>query len=156
MKGFVDIQNNGWMGTGFSEQGLTLKRVKEITLELIARGTIAFCPTMVTTKKEICRENLGVIAQAMKDPEIGAHLLGIHLEGPFISPLPGAVGAHPKDHVLEPDINTFNQFQEWAQGNIKIITVAPEQPGCLELIRDRKSTRLNSSHTDISRMPSSA
>jgi N-acetylglucosamine-6-phosphate deacetylase len=135
MNGFVDIQNNGWMGTDFSEGSLTVERVKEITRDLVARGTIGYCPTVITSPTEVCKHTLSTIAEAMLDPGVGGHILGIHIEGPFISPEPGARGAHPLDCVLDPDIETFDRLQEWAQGNIKIMTVAPERPGCVELIR---------------------
>ena len=133
--GFVDIQNNGWMGTDFSGAGLTVERVKEITLDLVSKGTIAYCPTVITGDPNVYKESFRVISEVMKDPDIGGHILGIHLEGPFISPVPGAVGAHPKEFVLDPDPNMFDQFQEWADGNIKILTVAPERPGCEALIK---------------------
>lgn len=134
-RGFVDIQNNGWMSTDFAQPGLTLERVKEITRDLVSRGTIGYCPTLITGSPDVYKQNFATIARAMKDPEVGPHILGIHLEGPFISPEPGAVGAHPKEYVLAPDIATFDRFQEWAGGNIRILTVAPERPGCEELIR---------------------
>ena len=135
INGFVDIQNNGWMGTDFSEKGLSADRVKEVTRDLVSKGTIAYCPTVITTAPETYEGNLRAIVEAKKDPEIGGHILGIHLEGPFLSPEPGAIGAHPREHIRNPDIAVFDQFQEWAQGNVKILTVAPEQPGCEELIR---------------------
>ena len=134
-KGFVDIQNNGWMGTDFAQAGLTVEQVNKITRDLVARGTVGYCPTVITTSLENYQHNLGVIAQAIKDPELGAHILGIHLEGPFISPEPGAVGAHPKEYVVAPSPKMFDQFQEWADGNVRILTVAPERPGAEELIR---------------------
>ena len=133
--GFVDVQNNGWMGTDFAQPGLTVERVVQITRELVERGTVAYCPTLITSAPEVYRENLGVIARAMKDPRVGRHILGVHLEGPFISPLPGAVGAHPRKYVQDPSIETFEKLQQYAEGNVRILTVAPERPGCVELIR---------------------
>ncbi|MBN2300981.1 MAG: hypothetical protein JXN60_00560, partial [Lentisphaerae bacterium] len=91
INGFVDLQNNGWMNTDFSEAGLTCERFKEITLDLVSKGTIAYCPTLITGDPEIYKKNFSVIAEAIKDPNIGSHILGIHLEGPFISPESGAV-----------------------------------------------------------------
>jgi N-acetylglucosamine-6-phosphate deacetylase len=123
------------MGTDFSAPGLTAETVERITRDLLSRGTLAYCPTLITSDPENYRTNFREVVKAMKDPEIGRHILGIHLEGPFISPEPGAVGAHPRQHVLEPDVKTFDRFQEWAGGNIRILTVAPERPGCEELIR---------------------
>ena len=134
-RGFIDIQNNGWMETDFSQPGLTLERVKEITRELVSKGTIAYCPTIITGNHETYKKNMAIIAKAMKDKEVGYHILGIHLEGPFISPEFGAVGAHPREYVIDPDPTIFDKFQEWAEGNIKILTVAPERPGCEKLIR---------------------
>lgn len=134
-KGFVDLQNNGWMGTDFTEPGLTVERIKEITRDFVSRGTIAYCPTIYTGRTEVYKKNFRVIAEAMNDTEIGGRILGIHLEGPFISAESGAVGAQPKELVLKPDVQAFDQFQEWAEGNIKILTVAPELPGCEAVIR---------------------
>jgi N-acetylglucosamine-6-phosphate deacetylase len=134
-KGFIDVQNNGWMGTSFTEPGLTLARVRDITLDLLSRGTLAYCPTVITGDPAVYKDNLRVLAEAMKDPEIGPHLLGIHLEGPFISTEPGAVGAHPKAYVQNPDVRAFEQYQQWAGGGIRILTLAPERPGADALIR---------------------
>ncbi len=134
-KGFIDVQFNGWMGTDFTAPGLTLARVREITLELLSRGTLAYCPTVITGDPEVYKDNLRVLAEAMKDPEIGPHLLGIHLEGPFLSPEPGAVGAHPKAYIQDPDVRAFEQYQQWAGGGIRILTLAPERPHAEALIR---------------------
>lgn len=133
--GFVDLQVNGWMGTDFAAAGLTVDRVKAITRELVARGTIAYCPTLTTANPELYRANLAVIAEVKRDPAVGGHILGVHMEGPFISPRPGAIGAHSQQYVVDPDPDAFDQFQAWADGNIKIMTLAPEQPGALKLIR---------------------
>ncbi len=135
MNGFVDLQVNGWRGIDFSAPGLTLDQVREITRELTGRGTIAYCPTLITAAPAAYEANFPVIAQAMADDELAPHILGIHLEGPFISPEPGAVGAHPKEHVLPPSIEAFDQFQDWADGHIRLLTVAPGTPGCVDLIR---------------------
>lgn len=59
---------------------------------------------------------------------------GIHLEGPFISCVDGAVGAHPKVHVREPAIDHFKRLQDLAGGHIRLLTLAPEGAGVLGLI----------------------
>lgn len=135
IKGFVDLQANGFMGVDFSAPGLTVAQVENVTLGLVSRGTVAYYPTVITTGQEVYKENLGVIAGAMRDPEWGGHILGIHMEGPFISPEDGAVGAHPKGYIRDPNITLFEQFQNWAGGLIDILTLAPEMPGALDLIR---------------------
>ncbi len=135
LNGFVDLQVNGWMGTDFMDPGLTLEKVREITMALAARGTTAYCPTLVTGAPENYERNLCLLSEACSDPELGRHIPGIHLEGPFISPEPGAVGAHPRQFVLDPDIDLFDRMLEWAGGKVKIITLAPERPGATKLIR---------------------
>lgn len=133
--GFVDIQFNGWMGTSFTAKNLTPENVLSVTRDMIAKGTIAYCPTVITGAEEDYRTNFAAIATAMKDPELGRHILGIHLEGPFISPVDGARGAHALKHVRTPDCDTLDRFQEWADGAIRVLTVAPEVDGAMELIR---------------------
>ena len=133
--GFVDIQFNGWMGTDFTADRLTAEQVLEITGQIMRLGTIAYCPTVITGPEEDYRTNLAAIAHAMHDRDLGRHILGIHLEGPFISPEDGARGAHPKAHVRVPDPERLDRYQDWADGAICLLTVAPEVPGAEALIR---------------------
>ncbi|MDD5677247.1 MAG: N-acetylglucosamine-6-phosphate deacetylase [Kiritimatiellae bacterium] len=133
--GFVDIQQNGYIGVHFSSMELTLEKVRKVTRYLAKSGTTAYCPTVVTGPMEMFRRNLPILAAAMHDKELKPHLLGIHMEGPFISPVEGARGAHPPQHIIKPDVDTFKRFQEWAEGQIVILTVAPEVKGALPLIR---------------------
>ncbi len=135
LNGFVDLQVNGWMGTDFMGPNLSIGKIREITRALVARGTAAFCPTFVTGAPEMYNRNLRLFAEAASDKELKGHILGLHLEGPFISPEPGAVGAHPRQFVLEPDIDLFDRMLEWSEGNVKILTLAPERPGAEKLIR---------------------
>ncbi|MHB1191232.1 MAG: N-acetylglucosamine-6-phosphate deacetylase [Armatimonadota bacterium] len=133
--GFIDIQVNGLLGGDFSQPGLSLGDVREVTARLAERGTIAYCPTICSGSLAMYEENLGVFAEAMEDSELSGHLLGVHLEGPFISPEPGAVGAHEKEYIREPSIEDFDRLWKWSGGKIAILTLAPELPGAEELIR---------------------
>ncbi len=138
--GFVDIQVNGILGTDFGADGLTLEAAREAARELVRRGTVLFCPTVVTAAEETYRSVLPVLADLMDDPEVGGHVAGIHLEGPFISPVPGPRGAHQERFVQPPSITLFDRMMEWARGRISILTLAPEMPGAVDLIR-RASAR---------------
>lgn len=132
--GFVDLQVNGWQGIDFSTPGLTLDNVRAVVRALTAEGTAAFCPTLVTGPESMYRENLAVLADAMEDSFLSRHLLGIHMEGPFISPALGARGAHPVEHIVPPSFEQFQRLQEYARGHIAMLTVAPDQPGVIKLI----------------------
>lgn len=133
--GFIDIQINGFKGINFSSPDLTLDQVRTTTLELAKAGTAAYCPTLVTSSLADYRHTLPILAQAMRDKELKPHILGIHMEGPFISPLEGARGAHPPQHIVKPDVDTFKRFQEWAEGQIVLMTLAPEVEGAMNLIK---------------------
>jgi N-acetylglucosamine-6-phosphate deacetylase len=140
LAGFIDLQVNGFLGTDFSAPGLTLEAVARITEALRKRGTAAYCPTVITSDQEIYRKNLPILARAMEEPEIGDSLLGIHLEGPFISPLDGARGAHPESATRLPDIEFYDLLRDWAGDRIALVTLAPELPGSEHLIRHIRKT----------------
>lgn len=97
-------------------------------------GTTRALPTIVTTDWNTYETNLPLLAKAIR----GRHknrLLGFHLEGPFLSPDGCAIGAHPKHCVRLPSVDDFRQLDEWADGTILMITLAPELAGAEELIR---------------------
>ena len=147
--GFIDIQLNGFKGVNFSAPDLTLDQVRMATRELVKAGTTAYCPTVVTSSLDNFKHSLPILAQAMLDPELKPHLLGIHMEGPFISPIVGARGAHPPENIIKPDVDTFKRFQEWAEGNVVLLTLAPETEGAMALIRyaSENGTVVSMGHT---------
>ncbi len=133
--GFVDLQVNGYKGITFTSSKLTLDEIRKVTAELRAVGTIAYCPTICTNSRQVYEHTLPLFAKAMKDVELAQHILGLHLEGPFISSMEGARGAHPPEHVIKPDIELLKHFQDLAEGNIVILTVAPESEGAIPFIK---------------------
>jgi len=140
LSGFVDLQVNGYAGIDFSSPGLTLSEVEMTARVLYQHGTLAFCPTVISSSMEIYRQALPVLAEAIQNQPLpgagqGSLLAGIHLEGPFISPEEGAVGAHPRQHVRGPSVTLFDELYALAGGQIALLTLAPELPGALELIR---------------------
>lgn len=134
--GYVDLQVNGFCGIDFSAPGLTVAQVHAVAVELGRRGTAAFCPTVITSPMEVYEANLPVIAAAMDDPGEGAKMVGFHIEGPFISPLDGARGAHTRAYVQPPNLEVFDRIWALTGGRISLLTLAPEIPGALELIRE--------------------
>lgn len=126
-----DIQVNGWGGADYSSADLTKEKIIRSADLLERAGTEKFLPTVITSSPETYRVALPLLGAACgKD----ARLPGIHLEGPFISPEDGAVGAHPKPHVRKPSIDEFRRLQDLAQGHVRLVTLAPEQPGATALI----------------------
>ncbi len=133
--GFIDLQVNGFLGVSFSESDLTEAEFIRVSKELLKRGTAAFLPTVITSSEESYKHSLPILAKAMQAPELNGRALGIHAEGPFLSDKPGAVGAHNPDWVKAPSIEFFKKMQKWADGQIKMLTIAAENEGAAELTK---------------------
>lgn len=134
--GFVDLQVNGFVGVDFSSESLTEESFLHAGHALLARGTAAFLPTLITNSEARLHRNLALITGALKkDATLSRHILGIHLEGPFISKEPGAVGAHDPLSVHAPDIDCFERLLGWSEGRLKLLTLAAELAGADALAR---------------------
>jgi N-acetylglucosamine-6-phosphate deacetylase len=108
---------------------------------------------MTASEREICYSAAGIahyiFATAASPPrELGAEILGIHFEGPFINP--ARRGVHPAESIVAPSTEVFSRFLEQARGTGQILTLAPELPGALELIAVARNAGLVASlgHTD--------
>lgn len=146
---FVDLQVNGYLGVDFSSPRLVLDEILRVTKALSDAGTRAYCPTIITSDLETYRRNLPILAAAMETPGVKGSLLGIHLEGPYLSPREGARGAHAPGKMRRPSNDEFDRFQEWASGRISLLTLAPELDGAISLIshiRRHYSTRVSLGH----------
>ncbi|NQT19133.1 MAG: amidohydrolase family protein, partial [Planctomycetes bacterium] len=133
--GFVDLQVNGFLGVDFSAPDLTEPDFIRACRELLGRGTAAFLPTVITSPMEAYEHNLPMMADVLDRPEFAGRLPGLHLEGPFVSPEPGAVGAHNPEWAQPPSAKLFDQLCELAGGKIKLLTLAADVPGAAELTR---------------------
>jgi len=102
---------------------------------LVECGTVAYCPTVIASPSTVYQKNLPLIAQVMEKPDLAPHILGIHLEGPFISPERGFRGAHNKKYIVSPNIKRYEELQKLAGGKIAILTLAPEIKGAMNLIK---------------------
>lgn len=133
--GFVDLQVNGFTGVDFSSPELMEEQFTRACRALLAKGTTAFLATIITSPVEVYRRNLPLIAAAMRRDEFQGRLLGVHVEGPFISREPGAVGAHNPTYVRDPDVALLRQLNEWASGSIRLLTLAAELEGSDKVTR---------------------
>ena len=133
--GFIDLQLNGYGGIDFNDTATTTEQITELTQRLWRTGVTSFCPTIVTESAEHISTCLAKIIHAAEEsPEFASAFIGIHLEGPFISPEDGPRGAHPRQHVCPPNWDQFQGWQEAAHGQIRLLTLSPEWPESLEFI----------------------
>jgi N-acetylglucosamine-6-phosphate deacetylase len=141
--GLVDIQVNGYHGRNFCTPDVTVRDVVAITEDLMQAGVTAFCPTVTTASFESLVASMRAIAEACDTNDtVRDRVLSIHVEGPYISSEDGPRGAHPLQHVRNPDWDEFAKLQVAAGGRIGMITVAPELPGALEFIEKAASARV--------------
>lgn len=133
---WVDLQINGYGGVDFNAPGLTVEQVIAVTDRLECDGTRGYLPTIVTGNPETTVETLRVIAAARKrSARCERNILGVHLEGPFISSELGAVGTHPIEWVAKPSRDLFDRFQDAGNGLVRLVTVAAEVPGMPEFVK---------------------
>jgi len=147
---WVDIHIHGCAGHDVMEA--TPQALDAIGSYLATRGVGAYLPTTVTSPRdETLRSLAGLateISRLRQTTPTGATPLGIHLEGPFLS--------HPKrgvhtDSLLEaPSILLFERFWQASEGNIRLMTIAPELPGAPELIAHatKLGVRCSMGHSD--------
>jgi N-acetylglucosamine-6-phosphate deacetylase len=132
LPGFIDLQVNG--SHGIDVMNASADGIIEISRKLAHEGTTAWLPTAVTSPIDHIEKVHRAIGDALErqqhDDRAGARTLGMHLEGPFISPM--RLGAHPKLN-LEPRGEAFERVM--ALEHLKLVTLAPELPEALEAIR---------------------
>ena len=145
MPGFIDTHIHGFKGHG--TDNCTTEGILQMSKDLAQYGVTAFNPTMYSTSTEDMIKNIKAIVAAMGKEE-GAKIMGIHLEGPFISP--EKLGVQRPETVKLPDIQLFDSLWEAAQGHIVNMTVAPELKGMRELALHciEKGVILQAGHTN--------
>jgi N-acetylglucosamine-6-phosphate deacetylase len=131
--GLVDLQVNGYNGVDFSGDSLTEEGFARACRQLLDAGTTAFLPTLITSPAEIYERNLPIIARVLAQEEFRGRVLGIHLEGPFISTEDGARGAHSAQWVRKPDVAYLQELIRLANRTIRLVTIAADQDGAEEL-----------------------
>ena len=123
----VDAQVNGYAGVDVLSAGPD--ELDTLGKALLRDGVAAYQPTLITSPEADLLAALARIAEAQERTE-GARIVGVHLEGPFLSPK--RPGTHPVEHLRDPDPALLERLL--AAGPVRTVTLAPELPGALELI----------------------
>lgn len=148
--GLVDIHIHGAGGHDVMEA--TPEALEAITSTVARHGTTALVATTVTADPErTCRSLEGIARYIVSDQNRApgrAEILGIHLEGPFINR--ARPGVHPPEDIAAPAAETLERFLKAAGGYARILTLAPELPGALELVDLARNRGLDVAmgHTD--------
>ncbi len=133
--GFVDIHLHG--AGGHDVMSSTEEALTTIASTVARHGTTSLVATTVTAPPDETRRSLEGISRCILSPanrtaDATAEIIGIHLEGPFISPT--RRGVHPAGAIANPSVTLLDRYLEAAAGTVKILTLAPEIPGAMELV----------------------
>ncbi|WP_052704066.1 N-acetylglucosamine-6-phosphate deacetylase [Vibrio nigripulchritudo] len=138
--GLVDIQVNGFSGLDFNSFGVTPEALDNALFEMLKSGVTKCLPTLISADEEKLYQLLKKLDEAVGKSALGPDMvLGYHIEGPFLSPKEGFVGAHPEKAMISGSISVVKKLQSLVAKPIKLMTVAPEIEGVLELISYLKS-----------------
>ena len=142
--GFVDAHINGIAGVDFmtADAGGHAHAAEA----LAAAGVVAYQPTLVSARPEAYDGPLASARVAMEEPSGGARILGVHLEGPFLSQ--EWPGAHDPANLLEPDAELADRLCD--AGPVTMMTLAPELEGSLDLVERlvRRGVLVSVGHSD--------
>lgn len=151
--GFVDVHIHGAGGHDVMEGNA--RALDRIASTVARHGTTSMVATTVTAPTQDTCHSLEGIARYIRKHEgltgearPAAEILGIHLEGPFISK--AKRGVHPPDALAKPSVETLKKLLAAADGLVKIVTVAPELPGAIEVIEAAVEAKIVAAmgHTD--------
>src|SRR5271157_39576 len=143
---YFDIHIHGSAGHDVMEG--TPKAFSTIGKFLAEHGVGAYLATTVTAPMDATLKSLAGMAALIGRDIDGARPLGIHIEGPFLSP--HKKGAHPASLLLTPSVKLFDRLWEAAQGKIRLMTIAPELPNAEEVVANATAlgVRVSMGHSD--------
>ncbi|MGV3245095.1 N-acetylglucosamine-6-phosphate deacetylase [Staphylococcus sp. 11261D007BR] len=148
LPGFIDIHIHG--GYGEDAMDASYEGLQHLAQQLLSEGTTSFLATTMTQSSEAIEQALTNIVkvQQQQDGKQTADIVGVHLEGPFISE--NKIGAQNPKFIQRPSAQQLQHFQDVANGLIKIVTIAPEVEGAEETIKTLKDDVIFSmGHTEV-------
>lgn len=128
--GFIDVQINGGFGLDLTSDP---SMIAALAAHLPAHGVTAFLPTIITSPPSSVAAALEIVSGLATRPAGAvAAVLGLHLEGPFLSP--ERVGAHESAHLKRPDLAHARPWSR--EGGVRLVTLAPELAGSVAVVRE--------------------
>lgn len=144
--GLIDLHFHGCMGADFCDG--TREAIEKVAQYEASVGVTAIAPATMTLPVEELEKILKNAAEYRENPSKGADLLGINMEGPFISPV--KKGAQDERNICPCDTAVCQRFLDASKGLVKFVGIAPEEgEGSLEFIRQMKgNVHVSLAHTN--------
>ncbi len=138
--GLIDLQVNGYAGVDFNDTALTADALDHALETMLRAGVTACLPTLITAAKADLANRLHALDEAVANSRLGPLMVpGFHLEGPFLNPAPGYAGCHPVPAIIPPEPATLDRLTLGLRRPVLLLTLAPERPGALPLIRHARA-----------------
>ena len=150
---YFDLQVNGYAGVDFNSDNLDPARVSAACAELTAQGFEGILATIITDALPVMESRLrALVSLRASVPAFSQILHGIHIEGPFLSPVDGYRGAHPADAILTADVSAMQRLLDAAGGLARLVTLAPERDPGLRVTRMLAGSNIvvSAGHTNAS------
>ena len=123
--GAFDIQVNGFAGVDFNADYIGDEEFSKVDAALDDCGVSGILATLITADLQQMERRVERLAAAHS-----SKIEGIHIEGPFLNPAQGYIGAHPVEHAKQASLDEMKRLIEAGGGKVKLVTLAPEQdPG---------------------------
>ncbi|WP_437188437.1 N-acetylglucosamine-6-phosphate deacetylase [Planctomicrobium sp. SH668] len=131
MSGFFDLQVNGYAGVDFNSPDLMGEQLLAACSRIREDGVDQFLLTLITDSIPSLQSKIqNILKLRSQDKFLTEVIRGFHIEGPFISPKKGYIGAHPAEHACYADIRQMESILKAGDGLIDLVTLAPEMdPG---------------------------
>ena len=134
--GLVDLQVNGFAGVDFNTETITADALDQALEAMLATGVTTCLPTLITAYPDQLEARFRALDAAVSGSRLGPMMCpGYHLEGPFLNPGAGYAGCHPPGAMTAADPALIARMQSLITRPILMVTLAPELPGALELIK---------------------
>lgn len=150
---YVDLQINGAFGVDFNADTLSDSALEDACQRLSTQGVQRFLPTLITAPWEVLMARVTRwVAAYRASSRLQGCVEGLHIEGPFLSPLPGFVGAHQASATCEATLDLAEQLLAAGEGLIRVVTLAPERDpqGLVTRYLADHGVRVMAGHTDAS------
>ncbi len=151
--GSVDLQVNGYVGVDFNDPQTTREAILKSARAMRGHSVAAALPTIITAAPATMLACIGNLRQAIEaDAEVAAVFRGFHVEGPFLSPRPGFIGAHPVEHAQSQDMTLLSELLDAGGGLVRLLTLAPELDslGRMTEFCAQRGVLVAAGHTDAS------
>ncbi|MEZ6151995.1 MAG: N-acetylglucosamine-6-phosphate deacetylase [Pirellulaceae bacterium] len=149
----IDLQVNGYVGVDFNDPQTTREAILHAAQAMRGHSVAAALPTIITAEPATMLACIGNLRQAIEsNVEVAAVFRGLHVEGPFLSPRPGFIGAHPIEHAQTQDVALLSELLEAGGGLVRLLTLAPEvdRGGRMTELCVKRGVLVAAGHTDAS------